>query len=359
MQHSMMEKRIHSFTFLVFPALLVFLQMAAISLPQQAVAANAYVGPNGQIYMGDSLPRELLDKGYVPMGSRRESLYPTHGKFKDFMWKVSSSTTTVYILGSVHTARSNVYPLPDGIENAFDGCSVLAVEADLNPGKLMRNAVDITREILRGITYPGGDTIENHISAHTYALAKARLETFGVSMDQAKYFRPWVLASMVEGLSDMGEGFSVNYGIDKHFMDEAAGKKRIVELEGIAFQINLFNNLSGKEEEAMLLGTLNEKQGELKTLLSYWAVGNAARINALIYGDIEKNPDMASFYKKFLWDRNRGMAEKIEKFLDGREKVFVVVGAAHLVGDKGVLSLLRQKGYKVEQMESEARPASF
>ena len=44
------------------------------------------------------------------------------------------------------------------------------------------------------------------------------------------------------------------------------------------------------------------------------------------------------------------MAEKIEGYLKGKEEVFVVVGAAHLIGEKGILKLLGDKGYHMEQV---------
>jgi uncharacterized protein YbaP (TraB family) len=44
------------------------------------------------------------------------------------------------------------------------------------------------------------------------------------------------------------------------------------------------------------------------------------------------------------------MTARIEQLLKGKETVFVVVGAAHLVSEKGIIELLRGKGYSVLQM---------
>jgi uncharacterized protein YbaP (TraB family) len=40
---------------------------------------------------------------------------------------------------------------------------------------------------------------------------------------------------------------------------------------------------------------------------------------------------------------------QIEKLLAGDRDAMVVVGSAHLVGEEGVVNLLREKGYTVEQ----------
>jgi hypothetical protein len=50
--------------------------------------------------------------------------------------------------------------------------------------------------------------------------------------------------------------------------------------------------------------------------------------------------------------------KKIEDMLKGKEKVFVVVGAAHLIGEKGILKTLEKKGYKVEMPELTQPPAA-
>jgi len=62
-----------------------------------------------------------------------------------------------------------------------------------------------------------------------------------------------------------------------------------------------------------------------------------------------------SLTKKLLDDRNVTMAAKVDEYLKGKDPVFVVVGAAHIVGDKGIAKLLRDKGYKVEQVTLQAK----
>jgi uncharacterized protein len=62
-----------------------------------------------------------------------------------------------------------------------------------------------------------------------------------------------------------------------------------------------------------------------------------------------------SLTKKLLDDRNVTMAARLDEYLKGKEAAFVVVGAAHIIGEKGVARMLRDKGYKVEQVTLEAK----
>src|SRR5437660_11655919 len=47
------------------------------------------------------------------------------------LWKASSPTNTVYMLGSIHAGIKDMYPLPQSIESAFASSRVLAVELNI------------------------------------------------------------------------------------------------------------------------------------------------------------------------------------------------------------------------------------
>jgi uncharacterized protein YbaP (TraB family) len=53
------------------------------------------------------------------------------------------------------------------------------------------------------------------------------------------------------------------------------------------------------------------------------------------------------FYKALVTDRNERMSDRIAKFIK-QQPTFIAIGALHLPGEKGVIGLLRKKGFKVE-----------
>jgi uncharacterized protein YbaP (TraB family) len=55
-------------------------------------------------------------------------------------------------------------------------------------------------------------------------------------------------------------------------------------------------------------------------------------------------------YQRLLVNRNRRWLPIVDGFLDRRGHTFVVVGAAHLVGPDGLISMLKAKGYTVAQL---------
>jgi hypothetical protein len=58
------------------------------------------------------------------------------------------------------------------------------------------------------------------------------------------------------------------------------------------------------------------------------------------------NSQSDAFDEKFLYRRNEIQANSIDSILK-RSSLFVGVGAAHLPGNRGVIELLRRKGYKL------------
>ena len=79
------------------------------------------------------------------------------------LWEVKSDTATVYLLGSVHVARSDIYPLDGRIEKAFQTSQVLVVEANM-----LDQRADQAMHMMATAAYPPGDSVDKHISKEVY-----------------------------------------------------------------------------------------------------------------------------------------------------------------------------------------------
>jgi len=269
------------------------------------------------------------------------------GQQKSFLWKVQSKSATVYVLGSLHALKKEVYPLPEKIEDAFSKSDVLAVEANINELPLE----DITGMIEKAV-YRGNEGVKDHLSKETYELAEARLNRFGMPIELFQKSKPWFLGLMITALEMQRLGFDPEYGIDNHFLRKAVGGKRIVELESIAYQMNLLGALSERDQESFLLYTLRDLDilsKEMDGLTKAWSTGDTGAMESIVLRGAEDDPRVTSIYEKLIYERNNIMVSKIEGFLKTGGRYFVVVGAGHLVGKKGIIELMKNKGYSVEQ----------
>jgi uncharacterized protein YbaP (TraB family) len=266
---------------------------------------------------------------------------------KNFIWKIRSKTATVYLLGSIHYLRKDAYPLHISIEDAFSRSNILAVEANVNdPDKLYFS------KFIDSVFYPGEDTLEKHISRQTYELVTREFGKYGLPAEILAKEKPWFLALTLTALELLKSGFEPQYGIDMHFLSKA-GQKKIVELESLDQQVELLSNFSDAEQEAFLVHTIKELDTlgrESDRLFETWKAGDAKGLESIMAKGYAGDQGMASIYEKLLYARNRSMTAKVEDFLRSKDTCFVVVGAGHLVGKKGIVDLLRAKGYAVEQM---------
>ena len=268
---------------------------------------------------------------------------------KSFIWEVQTQAGKSYILGSVHMLKKEHYPLKPAIESAYMNTDVLVVEANLSQDKMM----EVSLLALKKGTYTGEDRLKNNVSEKAYNLTKKRLKEKGLNIENFEKFKPWMLALTLTSLELTRMGLDPNYGIDKHFLDRASGKKEILELEGALFQVNMLDGFSKEDAEQFLISTLEETESlkvELDGMLSAWEKGDAAGLEKLVKKEFQENPGLEAINKKMLDDRNDKMVEKILSYFKENKTYLVIVGAAHLIGEKGLVKQLQDKGYSLKQL---------
>ena len=259
-----------------------------------------------------------------------------------FLWSIPSSRAIVYLLGSVHVASQDVYPLNPKIESAFDRAETLVLEVPMDQASQQQAAL----KLASAGTYPANDSIDKHVDGEVLALLQQQLTRSGGSLDAVRSFRPWLVAVMLTLGELQRQGYRADLGIDIHFAEKVKDRKRFLALEAVEEQVALFagmtDALQGQllKETLSMLGALGE---DMKRALLLWRTGDARAMDELLVAPLRK--DYPDLYRRFFVERNRKMAAAIEGYLDTTGGYFVVVGAGHLVGPEGILELLRGKGY--------------
>jgi uncharacterized protein YbaP (TraB family) len=267
---------------------------------------------------------------------------------KSFLWKIQSEVNTVYVLGSLHFSKREIYPLRQEIENAFDQSDFLVVEANVNDiGK-----ADV-QKLMESALYPANESLEKHVSAETYERVKKEMSGLGISPELINKQKPWFLAMTLVGLESVKLGLDPKLGIDMYFLSKAQGKKKILELESLDYQISVLSGLSDKDQELFLLHTLKDlsiMEQELDKMIQAWTSGDTKAMQALMTRSVLEDKKLFSIYEKLVYERNKKMTSKIENFLKAKETYFIIVGAGHLVGNEGIIELLKKDGYRVQQL---------
>ena len=263
-------------------------------------------------------------------------------------WQVQSDTATVYLLGSIHYADESFYPLREAIERAFFASDHLVVEINIDEAKAARY-----RELIRDKgSFQGEKTIRDEISSETYRQLELRLDRLGLPMQMVHKQKPGVMVLTLTAVQVMDLGFMPDLGIDAYFIRGASqANKNIIELETVDEQLDVFLNITDGDlllREALL--SLHEAESMMMDMMICWKRGDEACLEGILFEDALSNyPSFVSIYDILFFRRNEDMASDIKTFLGSEGTYFVVIGAGHLVGDKGIPSLLKDAGYQVRR----------
>ena len=262
------------------------------------------------------------------------------------MWKVTSPTSTMYLVGSIHVGNTSFYPLPQGIEAAFAASKALVVEINIKSMDQFKAMALVQKYGL----YGGDDSLSKHVSKDTSAALDEFCSKHGIPRAAFENLKPWVVAITVIAAALQEGGSDPKLGIDMHFLDQVKPPQRIEELETADFQMSLFADETEQEQQEMLALSLKQAGKEKEMLDKIQDAYFSADAEQILKLSREEQSGPQSLMKKMIDDRNVTMAAKLENYLKKNEQMFVVVGALHLVGEKGIVRLLQDKGFKVETM---------
>ena len=269
---------------------------------------------------------------------------------RQFLWEVSSLTNKVYLYGTVHAGKASFYPLPQSVERAFADSTILAVEADITDAEAM------TKGSSR-MVYAPPDSLSKHIPAPLHERLRKQLQRFSLPEAQIEPVKPFFAASLLVFNEWFRQGYTPDQGVDVHLIKRAkAAKMSLVELEGAQAQTELMASLSEKEGVQALEGAVTALESgltrdQITGVVNAWQAGDPNLLLEVTRAYNDSVPGAKELEDKFIWSRHEAMAGRIEAFLlSGRERAFVAVGALHLAGPRGLVEILRSRGYFVRQL---------
>ena len=273
------------------------------------------------------------------------------GKGEGSVWKVESANTHIYLCGTIHLLRKSDYPLPAPYEAAYKDSQKLVFE--LPPGS--QRDPKLGTMMQEAGSFPDGQDILSKINPETWTALREWCERRQVDANAFKRFRPWLAALTVAATEYAAVGAASDRGVDSVFEERMTKDAKTGEgLESVELQIGLFSKLTEKQQQQLLEQTLAEVKSlpnQFERMITAWRTGDADGLNKMMFEEAQNYPELMDV---FLIQRNASWISRLEQFLAKKDHVMVLVGAGHLGGDAGVISLLKAKGYKVEKVKAEA-----
>ncbi len=265
---------------------------------------------------------------------------------KPDLWKFEKQGNVSYLFGSIHLGSQDMYPMSDRVIKAYQGSDELIVEIDIKPSEQTKMASMVQQY--------GVDTsipLEKRLSTKGLVIYEKACKEKSLPCQQFSSFKAWLLSVQITAQEMQKNGYSDAFGIDKHFLDRAhKTNKPIISLETVQSQLEVMASFSQQLQELMLIQSLQTTKSDLEMLFSAWKTGDDAALDQIFRKDFDM-PLVQELYVKLIESRNFDMVKKIENAIAKDKSAFVVVGAGHIVGDNGLVDLLRKDGYKLTAIQ--------
>ena len=268
-------------------------------------------------------------------------------------YKVSDDDSSVYILGSIHIGRTSIYPLPPDIMSVYEKCETAMFEVDLNTLPDQNDDFSIEETI----ALAGAETVERAVAAikEEYPNMRRRAQKLypSVNMENITQAGYQTLQGLLSLAASTRSQLTAECGIDQMFISYALrDKKNIIGVESWEEQYALTYNLPPEAYKAALNEyiAVEEMAKRFHDEFDMWCEGDAAGIEQMEVSPLRQaNEDSWQHiqYENFLI-RNKHMADKVTQQLERDETTFALLGVAHIVGEDGVITLLKEMGYTVD-----------
>jgi uncharacterized protein YbaP (TraB family) len=268
------------------------------------------------------------------------------------LWKVSDADNSVYLLGSFHALRPTDYPLAPAVDAALADAERVAFE--LSPAEM--ESPELATMMMAAAALPEGKDLRTTVGPATWAKLEAYAKLRGLPLEGFARTEPWFVALVVSVGEMQRIGLDPGQGLDRQLAAQAAkADKPAGGLESAAEQIAALDSMSTAEQQQMIDEALVGVEGfkaEMDELHGLWRRGDAAGLHARMGKDLRDRYPL--LYKRINVDRNRAWLPKVQAMLDAEaeDDALVVVGSLHLLGDDGLVEMLRKQGYAVERVQA-------
>jgi len=264
---------------------------------------------------------------------------------RGLLWRVEGKGASAsHVFGTVHLADPRVTRLPPVVARELVQARSLTLEVTLDPSNILTLA--------NRMLYTDGRDLPGVAGAELFGKAAAITSELGLPEPLLRTFKPWAVALLLSAPAQDPANV-LDFVLARTAREHG---KPVHELEGMENQISVLESIPDAEQVVLLRHAV-ENRSRLPNLVGRVIEAYLARDLAAMWRISEESGGKGEeerrlneiFANRLIYERNERMAEQMEARL-GEGGAFIAVGAAHLYGDRGVLSLLEQRGYRVTRV---------
>lgn len=256
--------------------------------------------------------------------------------------------STLYLYGTIHLRKAGAAWGDADVERALSEADEIWTELEISPQADAR-----TQQLaLHMGMAPADRPLSSWLSADERQRLEATAQRLGVPMQSLEPLRPWLAGLTLSLVPMVRAGYEPSAGVDRAIdaYGDAHGKS-MRAFETPEQQISFFADMSEDMQRQMLLEAIDEAEGgaaELDAMSASWERGDLTALERELNDELrDEYPEV---YRALIVDRNNAWVETLMHELEGSGVDFVAVGAAHLVGEEGLVAQLRARGVQVERV---------
>ncbi|UTC62106.1 TraB/GumN family protein [Treponema sp. OMZ 787] len=260
------------------------------------------------------------------------------------LWEIKKDDASIYVLGTIHVADKDFYPLEDKVLEIFDKADRLVSELGGLPeiGTIQEK---FQIRMIQSINISPEKDLSNFLSEDEMNVVKQELGE-GIALPLFK-FNPWVLTVTLTQILYTKAGLDPQNGIDMHLVNRA-GKRKVEALETIDEQLDILSSGSFEEQLYDLKKTIDDLKNAdntvdlLTKLKKLYLENNREDLKDFIGSLLDMSEGISQ--EVLLKARNIVWAERFDEYLNKGGTTLVFAGLAHFIGEDSVFEQMRIKG---------------
>lgn len=262
---------------------------------------------------------------------------PAQNDNNSILWKISGNglKEPSYLFGTIHAVPAARFEIGDTVQKYLDISKTLILE--LNPDVPMSEQLKLAQRMF----LPKGKTIRDYTDSVSFGLFYSYLkDSLQIKEDKInKYLslKPVFLQAML-----LMEYIEKPKTFEIELKNSAGKKKNFKPLETLDEQLNILDSIPF-ELQLSLDENRYKLDREYNNLLNLYLNQDMERLDSAMFSD----PQFQKMEYNLLTKRNGNWVPKIVESVT-KESTFIAVGCAHLIGDEGLINLLRLEGYELQ-----------
>ena len=272
-----------------------------------------------------------------------------------FLWKAHGEHS-FYLLGTIHLPDPRITNLPPEVEQALGEATAFYAELDLSESNIV--------EIAQLMWLPQGETLFEILPKDTQAKVSKLLAGINpdINLEMFSNQKVWALAVTLNLLEQQLK-YPGQPPLDIVLYEKSSRQGKITGgLETIHEQMDVFEGMSNDEQLRFLDDTIEfmqqarlEETSVAERSVNAYLQGDLNQLMAYLTSYMKDDPFYDNLLKKLMDDRNIKMTDTIVSLVsqNPEQKFFFAIGAGHFWGEKGINTLLTDRGYTIEVVSAD------